>query len=279
MKSGTIIFFAALLFFRYAAGQTSEVSSSKSAETDSVMRLVQLCDPQLGFGEDGLEADIARLEKAVQQINALKPDVVIVAGDMVNDIGDEPSIAIFLQAIARLEAPVLLTAGNHDLPDPVTAEGLQRYRSFFGNDFRTMTCKGRLIVSANSQLWREAPAEERERHDRLLRDALQRAKENGQPVILLTHVPPFISSADEADEYFNLPKAMRADLLREAEEGGVTVWLAGHTHRTARRNHHRIAILNGETTGRNFDRHPAGFRLLTLYPGHRPFDWDFHALN
>jgi Icc-related predicted phosphoesterase len=248
------------------------------SQPPATMTLVQLCDPQLGFGEDGFEADVTRLEKAVIQINELAPDVVVVAGDMVNDIGDAQAIATVVETLARIKAPVLLTPGNHDLPDPVTAARLERYRASFGKDFNTLECKGRQIVSANSQLWREAPPEESARNEQQLRDALQKAKKKGQPVILLTHVPPFVTSVDEKDEYFNLPESKRHEILRLCEDNGVIIWLAGHTHNTSRRSYNDIAILNGEATSRNFDRHPAGFRLLTIYPDNH-FDWEFNALN
>jgi 3',5'-cyclic AMP phosphodiesterase CpdA len=242
------------------------------------MTLVQLCDPQLGFGEDGFDADVLRLEKAIRQVNELAPDVVVVAGDMVNDVGDAQAIATVLEKLAQIKAPVLLTPGNHDIPDPVTAEGLQRYRTSFGKDFNTLEYKGRQIISANSQLWREAPPEESARNNQQLRNALQKAKKKGQPVILLTHVPPFVTSIDEPDQYFNLPKSKRDELLRLCEDNGVIIWLAGHTHNTSQRSHNSIAILNGETTSRNFDKHPAGFRLLTLFPDNH-FEWEFNALK
>jgi 3',5'-cyclic AMP phosphodiesterase CpdA len=241
------------------------------------MTLAQLCDPQLGFGEDGFDADVARLEQAIRQINELTPDAVLIAGDMVNDISDTDAVKTVLEKIAQIQSPVLLTAGNHDLPDPVTAEGLKRYRSFFGEDFRVLECKGRCIISANSQLWREAPLEESARHDQRLHDALQKAKKKGQPVLLMTHVPPFVTSANEADEYFNLPETKRNELLRLCEDHHVIIWLAGHTHKTAQRRYKDIAILNGETTSRNFDKHPFGFRLLTVYPDNH-FEWEFKAL-
>jgi Icc-related predicted phosphoesterase len=242
------------------------------------LTIAQLCDPQLGFGEDGFDADVSRLEKAIRQINELAPDVVVVAGDMVNDAGDAHAIATVRKMLAQIKAPVVLTPGNHDLPDPVTTAGLQHYRASFGKDFSTLECKGRQIISANSQLWRKAPPVESAHHDQQLLNALQKAKKKGQPVILMTHVPPFVTSADEPDAYFNLSKSKRDELLRLCEDNGVIIWLAGHTHNTSRRSYKDVAILNGETTSRNFDNHPAGFRLLTVYPDHH-FEWEFYALK
>ncbi|MDR3110129.1 MAG: metallophosphoesterase [Planctomycetaceae bacterium] len=253
----------------------ADESSENSREK---ITLAQLCDPQLGFGKDGFDADVARLKREIEMVNELKPDVVLFAGDMVNNVADEKSVKTFLKLVAEIKPPVMLTAGNHDLPDPVTDEGLKRYRNYFGQDFSPRECKGHLIVSANSQLWRAAVQEEQDKHERLFRDALQSAKRREMPVILLTHVPPFVKSIDEKDEYFNLPRSKRTELLQLCESSGVVVWLAGHTHRTAKRNYNNIAILNGETTSQNFDQHPFGFRLLTIYPD-KKFDWEFQKLK
>ena len=239
-----------------------------------VLRIAHLCDPQLGFETGGYDDDVARLKKAVLQINELAPDMVVIAGDFVNDANDDEAIATFQQTIAQIKAPVLLTPGNHDLPDPVTDAGLQRYHSRFGADFRVIVCKGRCIISANSQMWREAPPEASLEHERLLREALQKAKKKRQPVIILTHIPPFVVSMDEDDAYFNLPKAKKEGILRQMNENGVIFWLAGHTHTTLQRSYDRITILNGETTSRNLDDHSLGFRLLTIYPD-QSFDWEF----
>ena len=95
---------------------------------------------------------------------------------------------------------------------------------------------------------------------------------------MLTHIPPFVSSVDEDDGYFNIPKAIREDVLRLFDESGVILWLAGHTHHTSRRSYEHITILNGETTSANFDDRPFGFRFLTLRHDNS-FDWEFIALN
>ena len=252
------------------------IAGAVQQEELPTLRIAQLCDPQLGFGADNVDGDIARLKMVVQKINELAPDVVVIAGDFVNDPNNDEVVAAFQKIIAQLKVPVLLTPGNHDLPDPVTPAGLQRYRSRFGEDFKVMECKGRCIISANSQMWREAPPDESVRHDRSLRDALQEAKKKGQPVVMLTHVPPFVSSVDEADEYYNLPKAKREEILRLCGENGGIFWLAGHTHTTVKRGYEQITLLNGETTSRNFDGHQAGFRLLTIHAD-QSFDWEFIA--
>jgi Icc-related predicted phosphoesterase len=242
--------------------------------SNRILKVAHVCDPQLGFGNAGFQIDSVCFEQTIRQINDLSPDLVLIAGDLVHNLSDEHAVATILEQIGRIKVPVMLTPGNHDLPDPVTEEGLKNYRTRFGDDFNTRVFKGYRIISANSQLWRVAPVEECVRHEKKLYEALQDAKKRKQPVILLTHVPPFITDIDEQDGYFNLPQAKRKEILSWCEENGVIIWLAGHTHTTLQRTYNGIAILNGETTGKNFDKHPVGFRLLTVYRN-RPFEWNF----
>ena len=241
------------------------------------LRIVQLCDPQLGFG--GFDNDVENLEKAVMLINNLAPDIVLVAGDMVDSYREEESISKFLEIIAKVNAPVMLTPGNHDMPSyPVSTAGLQLYRSNFGEDFNVTETKGRCIISANSILWwYEEPIEEQNRHNTQLSNALQTAKNKTQPVIILTHVPPFVSSVEEKDASTNIPITKRKELLNLFEENGVILWLSGHTHTTFRNTYGSITLLNGETTSNNFDNRPFGFRLLTIFSDNT-FEWEFVAL-
>src|SRR5512136_1198318 len=63
---------------------------------------VQLCDPQLGMG--GYEHDVRAFRQAVEKINALKPDFVLICGDLVNQ-PEEKSISDFKQIESGLAMP------------------------------------------------------------------------------------------------------------------------------------------------------------------------------
>jgi Icc-related predicted phosphoesterase len=245
------------------------------------LRIVQLCDPQLGRGVDGFSCDVKRLEKAVTLINELTPDLVTITGDMVHNASDI-YISVFHQIIEQIKVPVLLTPGNHDFPHPLIATALDFYRSFFGEDFRVVECKEHCIISVNSLLWTPwwfpvATQEEIFFHDQLLRNALQTTKNKKQPIVILSHIPPFVAHVDENDGGQNFPKIKRREILNLCVENGVFLWLAGHTHTVIQRNYMSITLLNGETTSANEDSRPFGFRLITIYPN-KSFDWDFIPL-
>jgi len=259
-------------------------SACKEDKVTPVLRLVQLCDPQLGFGTGGFETDAANLEKAITLINNQNPDMVLITGDMINNVDlivPNESILTFKNIIAQIKAPILFTPGNHDLNWTDTLKSLEHYRTNYGKDYLSVDCKEFCIISANSIFWwleGSGLQEDIASFEQWLLKILQTAKNKKQPVIMMTHVPPFYSNIDEDDNYDNLPKTKRKELLDLFNTHGVLFWLAGHTHTTFQHNYGSITLLNGETTCRNFDNRPLGFRLLTIYSDNS-FDWEFIPLN
>ena len=90
--------------------------------------------------------------------------------------------------------------------------------------------------------------------------AAAKAKAKGRPVVVVVHYPLFLQKPDEKEAYFNLPVAKRMELLKLCEENGVVAFLAGHTHKLIVNDYKGIQLVNGETTSKNFDNRPMGFR-------------------
>lgn len=250
-------------------------AAAHSTQAGDTIAIAHVCDPQIGFGPDGLVADLKAFELEIEHINAAGVDAVAIAGDMVNRM-DSASTALFLEAMRKIDAPVILTPGNHDIAEPVTTEGLALYRSVFGPDRSTLDVKKLRIIAYNSQLMRQGPVDEMQAQEKWLDEELARAAADGLQPVIVCHVPPFVASVDEDDAYFNMPLEMRAMLLKRFADAGVRLWLCGHTHKTHRNDANGIAILNGENTSCNFDKRPKGFRLLRIAPD-GSFTWDFVA--
>ena len=250
-------------------------AAAHSAQAPDTIVIAHVCDPQIGFGPDGLEADLKAFELEIEHINAAGVDAVAIAGDMVNKM-DSTSTALFLEALSKIKAPVILTPGNHDIAEPVTKEGLALFRNVFGSDRSTLDVKNLRIIAYNSQLMREGPADEMQTQEKWLEGELARAVADGVQPVIMSHVPPFVASVDEDNAYFNMPLEMRAALLKRFADAGVRLWLCGHTHKTHRNDANGIAILNGENTSCNFDKRPKGFRLLRIAPD-GSFTWTFVA--
>jgi predicted phosphodiesterase len=69
-----------------------------------------------------------------------------------------------------------------------------------------------------------------------------------------------VKTPDEKENYYNIPSAKRMELLKLCKENGVVAFLAGHTHKLVVNEYKGIQLVNGETTSKNFDNRPMGFR-------------------
>jgi len=120
---------------------------------------------------------------------------------------------------------------------------------------------------ANTQLWKAPVRGESEKHDTWFIQTLAEAKSKNQPIIVVTHYPLFADAPVEGESYMNLPLAKRKELLTLFEDFGVIAHLSGHTHRYIANTYKGIQLVSGETTSRNFDQRPLGFRLWSAVPG------------
>jgi 3',5'-cyclic AMP phosphodiesterase CpdA len=216
-----------------------------------------MCDTQLGMG--GYEHDVKMFKLAVDKINGLKPDFVVICGDLVNKAEDK-SFADFNSIRGDFKLPCYCAAGNHDVENNPTLESLKRYREKVGEDYYSFQHKGFTFVVANTQLWKAPLAGESEKHDAWFRKTLETAKSEERPVVVVVHFPFFTKDPDEEDHYFNLPIEKRKELLALCEKNGVVAILGGHAHKFMENEFKGIKLVNGETTSKNLDGRPMGFR-------------------
>jgi len=244
---------AALAFINHR-GMAEEVAEEA---TSKEFTFIQMCDTQLGMG--GYEHDVKTFELAVEQINKMAPDFVLICGDLIGK-ANEKTFADFNQIKAGFKIPCHCAAGNHDVGNKPTAESLKNYRKTIGKDYFTLEHKGYTFVVANTQLWKAPLKGESEKHDAWFKVALKSAKKKDSPVVVVTHYPLFVKEPDEKENYYNIPSAKRMELLKLCKENGVVAFLAGHTHKLVVNEYKGIQLVNGETTSKNFDNRPMGFR-------------------
>lgn len=251
-----VLLFAVLSVIHLVADD--KVPLQSAAAKQEAFSFVQMCDTQLGMG--GYEHDVKTFTLAVKQINAMRPDFVVICGDLVQTSNDK-SFADFNSIRAGFKLPCYCAAGNHDVKNEPTLESLNRYREKIGKDYYSVEHKGYTLVIANTQLWKAPVKGESERHDAWFKETLQSANAKGSPAIVVVHYPLFLNQPDEKESYYNLPLAKRKELLLLCERNGVVAFLAGHTHRHIVNDYNGIQLVNGETTSKNFDKRPMGFRL------------------
>lgn len=160
------------------------------------LRIVMLSDLHLGYHNPRKE-----LARWVDLINAENPDVVLIAGDVI-DMSMRPLVEENMaEEMRRLEAPVYACLGNHEYysSEPLAEQFYRDARIQLLRD----TC---LVVGDLCIMGRDDRTNLRRRNI----DELARMADHTKYIILLDHQPYH---------------------LEEAEQAGVDFQLSGHTHR------------------------------------------------
>jgi len=230
------------------------------SNTQKPFSFIQICDPQLGMG--GYENDVLSLGQAVKQINELDVDFVIFCGDLVKH-ASENSFADFKSIASGLNIPFHCVPGNHDVGMVPNDTTLAFYRGIIGEDYFSFQHKGVSFIFTNSQLWKTDIGEESQNHAKWFKETLTNDNST-ERTIVIGHFPIYIKSIDEEETYSNLPPEQREYLLETFSKNNVDAYLSGHKHKVVINNYKGIQLFSGETTSKNFDNRPKGFRKWEL---------------
>lgn len=195
------------------------------------MRIAQISDTHVS-ARGGVPLD--NLEKVIEHLNRLQPDLVVHTGDLVAlDPDLESDRAAVRDLLSRLRMPWRVIPGNHDVGDVgdrpwmgigVTAARIAAYRESWGPDQWAETVDGWTVVGFDSQLLGTGLHDEEEQWERLAGIAA-----GSGPVLLFSHVPPF-PPEDGLPEGAVLGDAHRERLLAAFAGGRLRGIGAGHLH-------------------------------------------------
>jgi 3',5'-cyclic AMP phosphodiesterase CpdA len=132
--------------------------------------------------------------------------------------------------------PVYNLPGNHDLENVPTPSTISAYTNEFGSDHYTFRRGGFVGLVLNSIVIHspQQTTNQFNEQEQWLRSELQRARDGGaQHIAIFQHHPWFLKTADEADQYFNIPRERRTPHLALFREFGVKYLFSGHYHRNA----------------------------------------------
>jgi len=255
--------------------------STDAAEGKGGFCFFVMADPQLFWGPK------ESWDRAIGCANRLKPDFVVVCGDMVNHAGNEEEVKAYLAGAARLDKAIGLyhVCGNHDY-DVSHPETLGRYQVHFGHPWYSFVHKNCLFVIVESTMVKYAPEDQPQYQwqMRWLEQTLAAAQgQNYNHIIVCTHYPLALRRADEDDDYFNLPKNRRMKLLELFHRHHVRAVFSGHFHHNAHVKDGDLELITTSSTGIALEQmglppDPLGFRIVKVYPGrieHRFFGYDY----
>lgn len=257
------------------------------------LRIAHIADPQIGFVtskiatrsqkyyERNYQHDLQYVQAMIPLVNAEHPDLVLVAGDLMQNAEDIG--AVWPALLKEFNAPVLVAPGNHDMGNNVTAANLERFTTLFGSAWSSVSKNGYRIIVMNSQFWyatdgSTAANSAKQAHDAWLDAEIAAAVAAGEKIILSSHIPPFENTVDEANSYFNCPTAMRTTFMDKLIANGVDYWLCGHTHTKTQHQYANakgtLNIWTAEAVCENFDGTPPGFHIFEILEGKTVATWE-----
>jgi len=258
------------------------VAASARQTAQTPFFFIQLSDPQFGFFNNDVDfpQETANFEFVVANINRLKPDFVVITGDLINKAGDPAQMAEY-DRIKKMILPsitVYQMPGNHDLENAPTPERLAAYRAKYGPDhyvFRHKNVLGVVLDSTVIHTPDKVPDQLAEQ-DAWLKAELAKAKaSDAKHIIVFQHHPWFLAKADEDDSYYNIPKVRREPLLALFRDAGVKTLVSGHYHQNAVATDAGLEAITTGPVGRPIGPAESGLRIFYVTDTaitHRYFD-------
>ena len=207
----------------------------------SAMRVLHLSDLHITPTK---AENLANCERALPGIEAARPDLAIVTGDLVDHgnrsrtkFPDEfPGALAFLE---NLPCAWLAVPGNHDVGDflgvgkrkrQVRAKRVKRFKRAFGSDRFVRDIEGWRLIGLNSMIVGSGlPAEQ----DQWAWLESSLGEWQG-PTAMWMHSPMFLRTPDEADDettsYWCPPAETRRRLWELCKRHGVKLVATGHLH-------------------------------------------------
>ena len=231
---------------------------------------IQGSDPQFGMHakDKNFVQETANFEFFVASVNRLKPVFAIVCGDLTNIAGNAEQIAEYHRIAGKVNPAIKFynVAGNHDVGNQPTPESLAIYRKNYGPDWYSFEAPGLYGIVLDSSVI-AFPAQvqaEAAKQEQWLAAELAKAKASGRIVTVFQHIPWFLATPDEPDQYFNVTLPIRAKYLKMFADSGVHYVFAGHYHRNAEGAGNNLAMITTGPIGMPIGPDPSGFRIVSI---------------
>ena len=204
MMVSMLVIFISMVVGNYTFNHPQTVNLNIAAEKkhqNKEIKIVAISDVHLG-----ISIDKKRLKKYVEMINAQKPDLVLIGGDLIDRSVVPVEKQKMYDDLLQIKAPmgVYATLGNHEY----YGEGMNLVEDFYKKSGINLLKDS--AVSVQNQFYIAGREDERMNPKRKKLDEILLNTDKSKPVILLDHEP---------------------GTLKDAEENKVDFQFSGHTHK------------------------------------------------
>ncbi|XP_069547399.1 serine/threonine-protein phosphatase CPPED1 [Brachyistius frenatus] len=289
------------IFLRAKHRTFSGLTEDAEREWSGPFCFIQAADPQLGLmkawrdgdcdgGGDEWTEEVELTKQAVEAVNQLRPRprFMVLCGDLVHAMPDTPfregqerDLKVALKGTDP-SIPLVFVSGNHDLGNTPTPSTVEHFCNAWGDDYFSFWVGGVLCLVLNSQLFYDASAcpQLKEAQESWLEAQLSRVSSSSSSattttsssssptepkhVLVFQHIPLYLKSPDEEDDYFNLQRTVRQNLLDRFKEAGVKAVFAGHYHRNAGGCHGGLDMVVSSAIGCQLGEDTHGVRVVVV---------------
>ncbi len=245
----------------------SEFLNAQKETVENPFYFIQMTDPQFGFidANKSIEKETILYEKAVANINRLKPDFVVITGDFVHDHADSTQWAEFDRITGMLKSsiPVYLIPGNHEYSQNPTEVDFAHFKKNYGDDKFSFKHKKNLFIGLNSSLLKTNSYRLEQEQFEWLEKELESAK-NIRNIVVFSHYPFFIKDPDEPDTYSNIGLEKRKKYLELFNKFGVRAVFAGHLHKNSYGNYKGMDMVTTSAIGKQLGGDLSGLRIVKV---------------
>ncbi|MBN4064637.1 metallophosphoesterase [Dehalococcoides mccartyi] len=221
---------------------------------------------------EGFAPETALFTRAIERANWLKPAFVVVCGDMINDADSDEQVEEVKRISALLDDSIDLhwVPGNHDVAfDHKTPQQkfIDKYRDNFGPDYYAFTQGNIRFVVINSTVLTSPSTMAQEAEEQLAfveAEAIIAGHQSATKIVLFSHHPLFVESANEDDNPWSIKKKYRKPLLEIAADHGIKVNFAGHWHRNNYVSENGLEVVASGPVGYPLGDDPSGFRVVEV---------------
>ncbi len=250
------------------------VCLSPEAHAGKPFIIVQMSDPQFGFKQGKVDPEDVRHElantiEAIRSINLLRPDIVVITGDIVNHRNNAAQLeaADSMMRSFRKDMEVLMIPGNHDVKTGGGEVDASDFVGHWGYERFSVLRKGCALIGINSTYIKLAPGSDAARENRAWLEAeLTKAAESRKTkcTIVFSHYPFFLASPDEGDGYMAISSAERGSYLELFKKSDVNYIFAGHLHNNCEASGDGLQMVVTSSVGWPLGTGVAGIRIITV---------------
>ena len=237
---------------------------------------VHMSDPQIGFFDDSETYALSDslLKDAVDAINVLMPDCVIVTGDLLHDRKNEKQKMVYERRMSEIypNIPVYITPGNHDIPE-FNQQTLSEYLDFIGYEKFSFVLNHCAFIGFDSNRVKTGDRAAEEEQYEWLKSELKKARRQ-KHIFVFFHCPVAYKDLNEEDGYDNFPMELREKYISLFREFGVDAMFTGHTHTGIDLDLGGVRSVNAGPVALAFDNRASGINVVEV--SDRGIECNFH---